>query len=92
MSEIQHGPLLKRLIDGDLSYRAVAGLLRAMDDPATVEWREEGNTLCVDIYKDRPRGEIFDLLDCPDAPPEVLDLEDLRRRLLTVRGPQPSSR
>ena len=85
MSNAHHMPLLQRLLRGDLSSKAIAGLLWAMDDPGTVEWREEGDTLRVDIYKDPPRAELIDLLDGPDAHPEVLDLKALRQGLLSAR-------
>jgi hypothetical protein len=82
-------PFLRRLfVEGELAPHARQALAKALDDPGTVEWRECGNTLQIDIDKKDGRVQLTDLLDSPDAPAETVSTEGLKailqKRLLTT--------
>lgn len=75
-------PLLCRLVvEGELAPQARQALAQALDDPGTLEWRECGNTLQIDIDKTEGRVQLTDLLDSPDAPAETVSVEDLKAAL-----------
>jgi len=88
MSSPPDHPLLRRLVvEGELAPKARSALLEALDDPGTVEWRESGNTLQIDVYKADGRVELIDLLDSPGAPAELISAEELKAALQSVRPP-----